>query len=67
MERGFANASEAEAVQVPHVPSPAKRSLHSALMAVSPGGTERLVTDNQRPAVAGANRSASQQTVVSIE
>lgn len=47
-----AAAVVAEAVRVPHVASPAKRSLHSALMAVSPGGTERPVADNNRAAAA---------------
>ena len=47
-----------EAASVPHVASPAKRSLHSALMAVSPGGTERPRAVN---AIAAASTVAADQ------
>ena len=52
----------AEAARVPHVASPAKRSLHGALMAVSPGGTERPVAGNRAAAHASAaDQPASRQ------
>ena len=47
-----AAAAAVEAVRVPHVASPAKRSLHAALMSVSPGGTERPEANNRQASVA---------------
>ena len=49
------------AARVPHVASPAKRSLLSTLMAVSPGGTERPVASQPAGAAERGNQPSTRQ------
>ena len=61
-EGKVAAAAAVDVVRVAHVASPAKRSLHSALMAVSPGGTERPVADSRAaPTMNAADQPANRQ------